>query len=245
MFYKMYHANYRSWLFAEHNGSYSYAVIFKCASEEIVASLLTDRDPSSDWDSTKINPSRQKLLATAKYQFNVTKMPVIFTIVRDPLSHFVSGLVESYTRKYIKYGSIPDQRTVNSSQATYEKVKEIITAIVQFDAKTVHANVKDILHYSIQAYQMTLFKPDLVGHLENIMADWGAIMSNLGIPNKQLVTVSDTHIVTVEDVLGFKKQLRTLFEQEPKYLRAVCRLILVDYACIQGYHLPAACADML
>jgi hypothetical protein len=44
-------------------------------------------------------------------------------------------------------------------------------------------------------------------------------------------------------MFGFKAQLKQLFNEEPRYMRAMCHLLIRDYICL-GFELPVSCADM-
>ena len=49
--------------------------------------------------------------------------------------------------------------------------------------------------------------------------------------------------LTQDDIFGLKHSLKTLFVENPSYLRAICHLLIRDYICL-GYEFPGPCADM-
>ena len=100
MFNELFYPKFGVWVFDKHNGSYAYAAIYKANSENIANSLLTEGDGQTS-STTMWVDSRAKLTEKILTNYNSTKVPVIFTFVRNPLSHFISGLVESYTRKHL------------------------------------------------------------------------------------------------------------------------------------------------
>lgn len=257
MFLELFYPKFGVWVFDKHNGTYAYAAIYKANSENIANSLLDAGDNQTS-STTMWVDSRAKLTKQILTNYNSTKAPIIFTFVRNPLSHFISGLVESFTRKHLlshdKGGHLHIKDEVKlavlraKSQASYDIAKSLINGIVRFDNKQVNLLVEEKSHYGNQAHQILVFQPDLIGHLENMDKDWVLLTDYLNLGGKPLRNANDTHANHREsagDTLGLKNHLRDLFAKEPQYLRAVCRLILVDYICFTGYTLPPECTDML
>lgn len=233
--------NFGAALFSQYNGTIAYATIFKADSENIFFTLSGGQ---GHWSFDL--RTRMMLLSEAGAKYNAT--PKVFTFIRDPLSHFVSGVVECYTRFHFRKAHPSAEEGLalqNSSEAraTLKRARKIIESIVSLDSASRAKYIShDVTHYGNQVHTLLEFQPEFIGHLEDMQQDWGHIMAELGAKDVSL-RQEQTHAVTSGDLLGIKRALLDLFHKEPRYLRAVCRFLIPDYLCLR-YPLPEPCRDM-
>jgi hypothetical protein len=82
----------------------------------------------------------------------------------------------------------------------------------------------------------------LAGHLENFSEDWPRLNQYL---RAAIPYVGSRRHVSSQDPLHLRASLETLLRTDSSYMRALCRLLLVDYICFPKYKVPADCADMI
>jgi hypothetical protein len=124
-------------------------------------------------------------------------------------------------------------------------------------------------HLSFMTAAFFRFNFTIVKHLENFRADWGDISARFGI-TARLDESQGLHAKTAvnhptlqardsggvgggsnsnssaaapvrDDVMHVHSRLEALFASKPEHLRAVCRILLIEYVCLPEYSLPAAC----
>ena len=103
------------------------------------------------------------------------------------------------------------------------------------------------------------FDVDIVGHLESFKPDWqNKIVSAYPILQNFVFNVNTGHhrtSVNHPSVKNRRKQhlkdpqrtrhfYKLLLKSDLKVLRALCRMVLIDYVCFPEYSLPSECRDM-
>lgn len=243
-------------LFFINGSAFAYEYIFKGNSENIHRAYADQEDISKTVHSWKekrqvymaSSPSKLKHKAQAKY--NTTDIKV-FTFMRDPLSHFISGLVESHFRSFgIKNRNMSDTflaQTIKSNQVGFKFAHHMLDGIL-FDTddnrKFISDHLADCTHFAVQSYSLIEWKPDVIGYLENFQDDWQRVNSFLGLNVTYQDSSPELSHPTVGDPMNLKASLLEVLHHMPKYMRAVCRLLMVDYVCLR-YTLPRECADMM
>ena len=234
------------------NKPIAYAIAYKCNSEGISQSMLVqDQDHLMHPEEptgflVRRSVTRHELLHAAKNKYRTTNVTT-FTFLRDPLAHFISGLTESHFLR-LDIGNHPSN--VNSSEvqalfahraATVADAKAILDAIFAFDRDFVEKKLKYYSHYSIQIGIVKKWDVGFVGFVETMEEDWKRLNDYL---RTNLTMLYSSKHITSKDPLQFRHALLTLFKSDVRYLRAVCRVILLDYICL-SYAPPVECADML
>lgn len=230
----------------------AYALAYKCNSEGISKSLLLQdqyhkahpEEPSGFEVRRSVSPYQLMQRANKYYS---TRNVTIFTFLRNPLAHFVSGLVEAH---FLRLGLGNHPKGVNSSKiqrlfaqrsANVQEVKTILEAIFNFDKDVIDKKLLHYSHYSVQSGIIKKWNIRFVGRIENFAADWDHLNAFLGMNISRL---QDSNHITSSDPLNLRQSLMQLFDSDPRYLRAVCRIVIIDFICL-GYTLPDACADMI
>lgn len=240
-------------LFLIDNTTVAYMVIYKSYSEGISMNMM-NHDSHHAHHRTEGSAYRTRRCTSKGCQQRMTrkklghdKVERTFTFVRHPLSHFISGVVEAQFRK-LGLGSHPKEGP--SLEAQFKKhtmsvsdAQTILEAILKLDGKAVSRYLSATEHYSIQSHSLHYWNPEFVGTLENIDTEWGNLNRYLG--SNITLHNYETHD-TSHDPMNMKASLLALLRSEKKYLRAICRILLVDFVCLSSvYDLPPECADML
>lgn len=196
---------------------------------------------------------------------------VIFAFVRDPLQHYVSGMVEAHFRN-LGFGAHPtDERTADYQRALLQHranastARQAIEAVARGDRVGMEQLLREREHFFPMTYALLKWRPAFVGHLETFEEDWALLQDFAGITNrsssgggggsgsagmKDAASVTGIPLErplghpTQHDILGMKSALQSLFATDGRYLRAVCWLLLVDFHCLK-YTLPQPCADIV
>ena len=239
----------------------SYNVVFKVNSENIHNSLashdyqhqLDPIDLRLDWKkhvkrykSASLHELRAKQVAV----HGPNSLLRSFTFVREPLEHFISGLVESYFRG-LGFGPHPQlkgekhmesfAKAVTANQVDMNMTIHIVNNLIYGQNHLfLKNNLKQWKHFYPQFFAIRKWQPEFVGYLDEFDEDWARMQSKLNVNIKYS---SDMSHITQGDVFGFKKTLKRLFQEDHRYMRAMCHLLIRDYICL-GFDLPVACADM-
>lgn len=235
----------------------AYAVVYKSDSTGIASSMMSADDhharvgkEAAPFKSRRFK-TPSELQAASQTMFNQSLSPSrVFTFVRDPLSHFTSGLVELNFR-HLGFGNHP----VNSSalQAAIQKnqvgavyVQQLIECFLFQDIEKLRKfiNITEVAHIGLQAPAIHHWSVRFVGMLETHETDWKRLNQYLGstIPYERR---KGAHMSS-QDPLGFKAAMNSLLDRDKRYLRALCRVLLADYVCLRHlYAMPAVCADMM
>jgi hypothetical protein len=169
----------------------------------------------------------------------------VFTFMRDPLSHFLSGLVESYFKK-LGVGSRPNMTDalitrMRHRRAGYHKARHLLDALIfGNDHMFLARELAQLSHFSVQSYSLLKWQPAAIGFLESFEEDWRWVNRELGLDVPYHPRSAHP---TSQDPMSLKQSLLQVLSKQPRYLRAVCRLLMVDYICLQ-YSLPEVCSNM-
>jgi len=151
-----------------------------------------------------------------------------FTFVRDPFTHFISGFTESAARSFKKPQWI--QAKVLSGW---------ILSVLDFKRP-----LKQIEHFFPMSGALFSWEPPhFVGLLENFDDGWSSVRSMYNLP----VSVSFDKTYDSKKTTGGKdpQNVRGAFEDlEDHIVKAICRIILVDYVCFPQYMMPAECQGL-
>jgi hypothetical protein len=226
----------------------AYAVVFKGNYENIhnVLSKYDKRGPIRDYEEMmKVyrSYSPNKLAKKAKQLFPSSQKPMFkFTFVRDPLSHFISGLVEAhYRRIYYRDDRVFLRgHAVNANKAAYMLSALIANKNETAGNEVINEHLVEKEHFAIMSTVLWLWRPDFIGYLENFQSDWTHVNEATGL---NMIYTQEIKHPTSDDPLGMKKALMHVLHTKPNYMRAVCRLLMIDYVCL-NYPLPAPCAHM-
>lgn len=172
-------------LFSVQKHPIAYAIAFKCDSEGIAGSLFQQDDylknRPSEWTFfSRRSTDATNLNETAVQLFHSNEKIKTFTFLREPLSHFISGLVESHFRA-VMYPNVhftPSnitsqemQSIIRHNQVTPAKVAGILNAILTFNTNLIKKSLRQPEHYSIQSGIISFWKVDFVGFLKRFNED--------------------------------------------------------------------------
>jgi hypothetical protein len=246
----------------------SYARILKCSSEGIKANLELICSNISNSNSIKNNGDKnaqKQKFVTIEYNtqsklgiaFGRDFFPV-FTFVRDPFEHFISGFVESVW-------------------GTYGNVKELDGSPKKLNVSFVKSLLDDLLLFNYtklwpldgfkHLFPMTniffKFHINIIGQLESFEDDWnhkirpvynisqpyvksfGQHPTSVNHPfaeeEKRKNNNSQINMPKNSDPNNARTALLELFREDVRYKRMVCQLLLLDYVCLPMYSLPKEC----
>ena len=209
-----------------------YAKIWKCANEAIRTNmgmqLMTKKSKNTKALGYSVKSRFEHIMARdfmnkytpRKHGYNNT-----FTFVRDPVSHFVSGLAESVWRSF----------NGGNTTVTTQMVANYMKSFLNFQYKS----LKWIEHTFPMSGAFFQHNISFVGQLESFDDDWQILHSKYN-----LFRAFDKNLgvhPSSDDPNGAKTAIRLLLAQEPQYLRALCQLLMVDYVCFSTYTLPPGC----
>ncbi|KAG1672601.1 hypothetical protein FOA52_002081 [Chlamydomonas sp. UWO 241] len=183
----------------------------------------------------------------------------LFTYVREPISKFISAYSEIEFRNVIEknttYGFDYESETLGSPQRFAVFVRWLLRGRMWTQAKRreEHAGMKDVLGETEMYHMMLssgmfkwLAKPGIgkiyVGHLESLEDDWSATLSTFGLGPRPLDRTLCQH-PSSSDELGTKAGAMAALEADPALQRALCWILLPDFAAF-GYELPPACSGL-
>jgi len=222
------------------NTPVTYLKILKCANEGIRGNLfrlmmLPDGSaPLNGPDSPLSSPQHHKTLkefrefqSSRAKDFGGSKFRS-FTFLRDPFSHFISGFTESSARSFKKPQVIQANVLTNW-----------IIAVLDFKRP-----LKQIEHFfPMSGVFFTWEPPSFVGHLDAFDEGWAAIRSMYGLP----ISVDFDKTYDSKVTTGGKdpQNVRTAFKDlQDHVVKAICRIILVDYVCFPEYQMPPQCQSL-
>lgn len=252
-----YHANAHSYITAE-NTTMFYARILKAGSESIVSNLrlLPNYEYAVFYSEAGLAEYRHKHLNNM-YKDPTKAYLETFTFIRDPLAHFYSALAEVMDRT--KHYGPKRNYTIEMIEAwTIESyiraliAAELPTSADYSKADGQHPILAEIEHISPMSNAFFVYNITIVKHLENFTKDWEFIRSRYklkdafryDIGHHRNTEVNFPGSTKTDDASHTRSRLKALFTEQPKYLRAVCHFIMIDYVCFEEYELPPACADM-
>jgi len=222
------------------NTPITYNKILKCANEGIRGNLwrqmmLPDGSgPISGPDNPLKEPQAHKtinefrsFLSARSKDFRHSTL-TSFTFVRDPYSHFISGMTEAASRSFKKPQWIqPDVLTT------------WISAVLDFKRP-----LKQIEHFfPMSGVFFTWDPPFYVGHLETFDESWATVRQLYGLP----VSLEFDQTYDGKRTTGGKdpQNVRAAFNGlSDRVVLAICRMILIDYVCFPEYQLPHQCQSL-
>jgi hypothetical protein len=227
----------------------TYVTIWKCANDAVRLNLVAQAERehlAEGGTSATFHPKDYVFSYVSKYQRMVRRylesvdMPPAFTFVREPTGHFVSGITEFYWRANRR-------EHINAT-----RLKDDLLGF--FDMRILHDHpaVRERSNSKVKSYELKHFSAmsgvlkqkfnlTFVGKLESFDDDWLRMNRMYGF-NIQLNRTLGVH-QTSKDPNGVKAAFDKLFANEPKFIRAFCQLLMVDYVCFD-YELPPECSDM-
>lgn len=185
----------------------------------------------------------------------------IFSFVRDPFSHFVSGYREATSRTFqsccdipSNEGDEPTSKVIDNAEdaakckydcslfSGEEQTKQLAKAFVYdlLELRLLHDDA-DFLHVALMSANLfsdsRLRRPDFIGALETIDEDWSRMCAT-GLCPEHLKSYDDLdrqigqHHASSSDQYGHGAGLKKLFEEEPHLERAVRKLLSLDEDCL-------------
>jgi len=190
-------------------------------------SLCSSRPSSCDSGDTSLgkhsslhpfSQTKENRLPLACYEPSTT---TTFTVIRDPLEHFISG-----------WGQVAKSQNMLQS-VTCSDAEKFVTDLIYGKGRHWWA----YFHAFPQSAYLwqALYNIDYVGRLDTLISDWATHTKVPWLrhaPLSREVGQHTNHSSAVTAMLSLLKRM-------PHFLRAVCKLIEVDYACF-GYH-PETC----
>ena len=258
---KFYNTDWGTNLYNISDTPVAYTLVFKVNSENIHDSLtvvdypnnLNPIDFRTNWTehlkryrSTSLHGLQQK----QKKLFGDKRKLKSFAFVREPLDHFVSGLVESRFRG-LGFGPHPElstkthtakfKKAVADNQMNMSMTKLIVDSFIFGQRHSfLRQTLKQWRHFYPQYFAIRKWQPQFIGYLDNFDEDWERMQQTLNIKVNYIGEMSH---MSQYDTLSFKKLLKKLFAEDVRYLRAMCHLLIRDYICF-GFELPVDCADL-
>jgi hypothetical protein len=156
------------------------------------------------------------------------------------MSHFNSGLRE-FVFRVLRHG---DTRRKIAEQGTFseQKVRALLTAMINGTALYPHADVSNAVYHAFP--QVARLYPTgetlFIGRLESFASSITDIGHRFGLSSFFDVQTARGAHLSSQDPDGVGASLKALLAKEPRYQRALCWLLLPDYACL-GYALPPQC----
>ena len=223
------------------NAPVTYLKILKCANEGIRGNLfrlmmLPDGSKPITGDECPIqSPAHHKTLKEYR-QFvgekgksfgSFARIPS-FTFVRDPFGHFMSGFTEASARSFKK------PQWIKADVLT-----TWILAVLDFKRP-----LKQIEHFfPMSGVFFTWEPPSFVGTLDNFDEGWAAVRTLYNLP----ISVHFDSTYDGKRTTGGRdpQNVRAAFDGlDDRIVRAICRILLVDYVCFPEYQLPPKCESL-
>jgi hypothetical protein len=168
----------------------------------------------------------------------------LFTLVREPFSHFNAGLREYIYRLETKDKAIYTSAT--KKMISHSDMHLILTDIINATLRYPHPGSGGaFFHFVPQTSRFYPTGDDLhIGQLERLNEDLTEIAHLFKL--KQLFDASKHRGFhpTSKDPQGVGEALTALLANDLRYKRALCWLLLPDFTCLPFYTLPAECADI-
>jgi hypothetical protein len=172
----------------------------------------------------------------------------IFTFIRDPMSHFYSGIAEVIHLTYF-YRSMEakkrNESVINDKNVTIQEMQGYLQDILNFQSP-----FKWMHHLRRQSSAFLTYDIDIIGHLEHFLDDWNKyivprynITSNFDLKEGAHPSSVSHPIAEKGDTIGAREALAEVLNNT-KYMEAICRLLLVDYVCLPIYPLPTSCQGL-
>lgn len=245
------------------NTSMCYNPVLKTGSDAILSNILAHYKTGKSktlWNEAEMSNYRTGLPDSMKGVDGAYEDTFMF--VRDPLQHFYSAMAEIQQRT-IGYGrSYGYTEEVAASYSIEQYLDSIINAqqstrkdFADWEKDKMEPMFFQLAHLRLVSNGFFNFNITIVKHLENFKDDWQDLHDKYkldfdfdfhrGVHGRTAVhhPLLASHNTT-DDNLHVHSRLDALFLEKPEYLRAVCRILLIDYVCLPEYKLPEACLDM-
>mmetsp|Transcript_9081 Transcript_9081/g.13529 ORF Transcript_9081/g.13529 Transcript_9081/m.13529 type:complete len:322 (+) Transcript_9081:342-1307(+) len=186
----------------------------------------------------------------------------VFTVVRDPFDRFVSGFTEAVFLTY-KHKSFYEKDGKTMKKCTVSDVKSYLHGLLNYELPLILMG-----HFYPMSGVFFQFNIHTLGHVQSFKSFWEkTIVPMYGI-NLQFREQLGLHATSVHhpnvagqeskphspsrsnsssassskyDPNNARQELLKLLRTEPRYKRAICHLLLVDYVCLPMYALPPEC----
>ena len=173
---------------------------------------------------------------------SATSLFKLFTFARDPLQHFISGLTESVFRT--AYSGVPKSKNLRDI-----KIKDISMYITRFlEGKPSDTYLPQLIqkeHFFPMAGTFLEWPIHYIGSLEDFDSHWGNIRSFYGIQEHFNMSLGrEKSTGGRKDPNNVRKGFAQLTSEDPRYMRALCHMLMLDYVCFPNYKLPEPCQDM-
>ena len=185
---------------------------------------------------------------------NVVPMPppCIYTVVRDPISHFLSGyneievrLLGDYDNKIFHGKSLPYHLDVPYSSESPELRKRRFQAFVEdllledpvFGSLRVYSHIFSMSRVLVVLAKYNKKLSGYIPKLENVTSAWPEFISStyLGFPSREYIpkmTKQGQH-ESSQDRLGLYRAAKDVWEEFGPISRSLCLLHAFDYACYE------------
>lgn len=198
------------------------------------------RIPKSGNDRTRCNlasapgkgwvvdcPSKQ---AAKMYMQNGTS---VFTVVREPLSRFVSGYTEV---EYRTSENVQVQKKFDQPIGSKERIKEYLMHLLQGDTYI------EVFHTFSQSWIGVPFARIHAYKLEDNNVGWKSLMTDLGIsPDLEYSFRCGGHMSSL-DPLRTTAAAKAALRHDPNVTKALCTLLLPDFLNFH-YQMPPICSS--
>ena len=233
----------------------TYVRIYKCASDGIeqnLEPLLLGYKPPSPRSQIQIRMSTHFDMhvnrAMYSNDWNLDSLSnhsfKNFAYVRDPLQRFISGFTEIIARTATYKLKQPNK------QENMTSIKYWLTKMI---SHSLEGHLIQLEHIYVMSGMLFEYPVDILGKVENIKADWeNLIMPAYNIKRKYNEHLGDKGTSLNHpnrntsrmkgDPNNARASLMGLMKTDPRYARAICHLILIDYICLPMYPLPDICS---
>ena len=150
----------------------------------------------------------------------------VFTFVREPMSHFISGWAEYTSRNSAWHNA--SSKSVRP--VTEEETERFVEELVDSRRGGTNSPTHPFYHMApMSGIRMQRFgMPQYVGRLEHAAEDWKAIFAGTPFEGSMLRADASPH-TNSGDAQGARLQMRTVLKRRHDLRRAVCVLIEADY----------------
>jgi len=240
--------------------------IWKCANEGIGSNLFINtlyKKSKKVLSAVRLTVKSQSHLSTALNALshhsvaNITRPAFVF--VREPYERFLSAFSEVVFRTYDwrkirEPNGSPGQVNLSMAMYYFEQLMDYHTPLVQME------------HMYSMSGALFEYNIGVVGYLEKMQLDWTQkIVPTYGLKrpyndyfgqhptsmnHPRLGKEEESTAPTPAMINAMRKEsdpnnartaFKSLLSLYPRYMRALCHLLLVDYICLPNYPLPAEC----